>query len=136
MQKCTHGVSFLLFLRKLFDKLVDLFTNGGDLGFKLGGGDAQDSRVDGGELQEFVSRNHTNVIVGAKLVHHTFNVGIGGLVFLGIYNAVAVVRNFRSRAVRYKVGIKHQRQLDLGKGSGPLLHNFDLNTSYAEEKHI
>ena len=27
-------------------------------------------------------------------------------------------------------------QLDLGKGSGPLLHNFDLNTSYAEEKHI
>ena len=27
-------------------------------------------------------------------------------------------------------------QLDLGKGSGPLLHNFDLNISYAEEKHI
>ena len=50
-------------------------------------------------------------------------------------NFMTEISNIEQKAKMY-IADALMAQLDLGKGSGPLLHNFDLNTSYAEEKHI
>ena len=78
------SLSFSLFLcGQLADEFGDLATYPRDLGDELLGGHTADSCGEGRDLEEVVSRDHTDGIIGAQIVDNLFNVGVGSLVLLG-----------------------------------------------------
>ena len=108
--------SSLPLLRQLADKLGDLTAHCRDLGDKFLYRHAGDAGSDGRDLQEVVPCYHANGIVGPQIVDDLFDVGIGGLVLLGLDHAIAVAGELRAHTVLDQVGIKHQQQVSLGEG--------------------
>ena len=68
------------------------------------------------ELQKLVIRDSADAVIGAQVVDDLFNVGVSGLILLGVDHADAVPQKVRSRAVGDAIGVEDQHQLGLGVG--------------------
>ena len=103
--------------RQLAHELRDLVADAGQFLDEFLGGHAGNACVDRGELQQLIVCYGTDAVIRPQCMHHFFNVCIGSLVGLGVYDLIIIVHKFRPFAALYKIGIKHKHKLNLGLGN-------------------
>ena len=86
---------------------ADLSLSGLDLGMKRAGGDAQRPVAENNDLLGAVRCCHAHAPLAAQLVGRTFDVGVGGLCFLGVNDFDAVYRLHAAGIALDLVGIEH-----------------------------